>query len=819
MKAIHLKLWVLVTILCASIPVSAYDFAVDGIYYNITSMSNLEVGVTYKELINITNTINGHYWRNDSYSGAITIPQTVNYNNRTFTVTSIEESAFGAGYSIDYTTYWNNRGCNIKSINLPPTVKSIAYCAFQNCLELSCIELPESLETIDDSAFRGSVIETVKIPNMVKTIGTRAFAHCDKLHNIIIGNGVIQIGSEAFTDNKSLLEVFCISQTPPAGLTVNSFSNSHSALEIYVPSIKAYGFGREYLTFPASSFDYTGQPHNIEWANNLKAYKCQIDESECQTDVNAGQYTKYLKVVYSNGIDLSIEIPYDYTINKAPMTLTVNNMQREYGDPNPAFTYEISGFVNEENEETLGATPAFECEATPKSKIGDYRILASLAASNYEITYKYGILSVVKAPLTATILETSKIYGNKNPDFSLTFTGLKNNETSPEWSVKPKFSTTATIDSGVGQYDVTATDGTAMNYEITKYNPGKLTVTKRDLIAKAVDKERQYGEENPDFEIKYTGFVNGDTSNDLISKPTAKCHATKESNAGQYDIIVNGGEANNYNVVCQNGTLTISPLTVGFKNTTNTVTYYDMSVSNSDKYFNYIPEIIGPYNPSEFDLELYFLDKDNKYSYNHSIKISSGEYAGDYVYTNVVRPMYAGKYIFQLKSNGTNPNVAAGNGRAFLTVNTGSCNFTWNASSSIEAYENEESDLGLSFEEDGFSDVNMEYDSEIIELISPTEESKTWKVKGLKIGETWLTVRVNANKNDMGFYNFKDSPTVSKRIIVKKGSAVDEIQSNNEKSVIGIFDINGHEIIKPENFNGILIIKYSDGTSKKVMRK
>lgn len=807
----------LVAMLWASIPVSAYDFEVDGIYYNITSMSNLEVGVTYNTLTRVGDVST---YCNDSYSGDITIPETVNYNNRTYAVTSIEESAFGVKDNhYSYKENYNNHGCKITSINLPTNIKTIARCAFKNCRELSEVKLPASLENLGDYSFYCSSITKIIIPDNVHSIGKRAFANCDNLCNVIIGKNVSNIGDGAFVENKKLLEVFCTGKTPATGLSLKTFSYSHSALEIYVPSIKAYGFGREYLTFPASSFDYSGQPHNIEWTNNLKAYKCQIDESECQTDINAGQYTKYLKATYSNGIDLSIEIPYDYTINKAPMTLTINNMQREYGDPNPTFTYEISGFVNGENEQTLGATPAFECEATQKSKIGDYRILASLAASNYEITYKYGILSVVKAPLTATILETSKIYGNKNPDFSLTFTGLKNNETAPEWSVKPKFSTTATIDSGVGQYDVTASDGTAVNYEITKYNPGKLTVTKRDLIAKAVDKERQYGKENPDFEIKYTGFINGDTSNDLISKPTAKCDATKESNAGKYDIIVNGGKAINYNVVCQNGTLTITPLIVGFKNTTNTVTYYDMSVSNSDKYFNYIPEIVGPYNPSEFDLELYFLDKDNKYSYNHSIKISSGEYAGNYVYTNVDRPMYAGKYIFQLKSNGSNPNVAASDSRTFLTVNTGSCNFTWNASSSIEAYENEESDLGLSFEEDGFSDVNMEYDSEIIELISPTKESKTWKVKGLKIGETWLTVRVNANKNDMGFYNFKDSPTVSKRIVVKKGSAVDEIQSNNEKSVIGIFDINGHEIIKPEHFNGILIIKYSDGTSKKVMRK
>ena len=35
-------------VLCAAMPVSAYDFETDGIYYNIISMADMEVEVTYR---------------------------------------------------------------------------------------------------------------------------------------------------------------------------------------------------------------------------------------------------------------------------------------------------------------------------------------------------------------------------------------------------------------------------------------------------------------------------------------------------------------------------------------------------------------------------------------------------------------------------------------------------------------------------------------------------------------------------------------------------------------------------------------------------
>ena len=83
---------------------SAHDFEVDGIYYNITSSSDLTVAVTYRG-----NSYN-HY--SNEYRGAVTIPSTVTYNSKTYSVTSIREEAF--------------YGCSsLTAITLPASVTSI----------------------------------------------------------------------------------------------------------------------------------------------------------------------------------------------------------------------------------------------------------------------------------------------------------------------------------------------------------------------------------------------------------------------------------------------------------------------------------------------------------------------------------------------------------------------------------------------------------------------------------------------------------------------------------------------------------------------
>ena len=69
---------------------------------------------------------------------------------------------------------------------------------------------------------------------------------------------------------------------------------------------------------------------------------------------------------------------------------------------------------------------------------------------------------------------------------------------------------------------------------------------------------RLYNEENPDFEVLYSGFVGNEDESVLNEVPVASTTATKTSNVGTYTIKVSGGNADNYTFSYTSGTLTIN---------------------------------------------------------------------------------------------------------------------------------------------------------------------------------------------------------------------------------------------------------------------
>ena len=101
MKQNKLKYLMSLVLLLSVLPASAYDFMVDGIAYNIYGNN---VHVTYTEFQSSSN-----------YSGLmgnLVIPETITYNNETYTVTAIGEYAF-----------WHCGG--LTSVTIPNSVTSI----------------------------------------------------------------------------------------------------------------------------------------------------------------------------------------------------------------------------------------------------------------------------------------------------------------------------------------------------------------------------------------------------------------------------------------------------------------------------------------------------------------------------------------------------------------------------------------------------------------------------------------------------------------------------------------------------------------------
>ena len=127
-------------------------------------------------------------------SGAVVIPEIVEYAESTFRVTSIGMGAFAF--------------CeNISTITLPVTITNIGMYAFHECHSLSSINLPEGLVSIGEAAFYkcGSLLP-ITIPSTLTTFGLHPFVDCVNMTKVtILSNSVV---SAVYTKASNLSHVF-----------------------------------------------------------------------------------------------------------------------------------------------------------------------------------------------------------------------------------------------------------------------------------------------------------------------------------------------------------------------------------------------------------------------------------------------------------------------------------------------------------------------------------------------------------------------------------------------------------------------------------
>jgi hypothetical protein len=189
------KLLICMAMLCASITATAYDFEVDGIYYN--KLTNKTCEVTYETTSYKT------------YSGDIAIPQKVSFDGATYTVTSIGSSAFrycsnliSIAFPSSLTSIGDlafNSCTSLATVIIPNSVTAIRKYAFKGCTSLATVIIPNSITSIEDYVFEDCTsLVSVTIPSSVTSIGTAVFMGCISIKNINIPNSVTSIGSAAF---------------------------------------------------------------------------------------------------------------------------------------------------------------------------------------------------------------------------------------------------------------------------------------------------------------------------------------------------------------------------------------------------------------------------------------------------------------------------------------------------------------------------------------------------------------------------------------------------------------------------------------------
>ena len=195
MKKKVFKLLFAIICLLGSTSVSAYDFKVDGIYYEVVSMRDFTCKVVNNGTV-------------DCYTGDIEIPATLSYDNTTWTVVGIGDDAFYECRSVTNVTIPNSvtkiglnafAWCCFTSITIPNSVTEIGIMAFYCCASLTDITIPNSVTEIGISTFYGcSSLTSVTLPNSITMISATMFQECSNLTNVTIPNSITMIGDYAF---------------------------------------------------------------------------------------------------------------------------------------------------------------------------------------------------------------------------------------------------------------------------------------------------------------------------------------------------------------------------------------------------------------------------------------------------------------------------------------------------------------------------------------------------------------------------------------------------------------------------------------------
>ena len=200
---------------------------VNGVYYSLffsNSYSPYDYNTAWVSSQYPIESLNTTY--EPCYSGNIVIPSEIEFDGVTYVVVGIGNSAFKSCdvtsvelpntlESIDYEAFSSSA---IGQIDIPASVYSIDYTAFSNCSNLTSIEVDLNNCTYDSRDNCNAIILTRTntlvygcqssiIPNTVTNIGTSAFQGCTGLRTIVIPNSVTVIGDYAFCGCSGLTNV------------------------------------------------------------------------------------------------------------------------------------------------------------------------------------------------------------------------------------------------------------------------------------------------------------------------------------------------------------------------------------------------------------------------------------------------------------------------------------------------------------------------------------------------------------------------------------------------------------------------------------
>lgn len=192
--------------------IHAYDFTVDGNYYDIVSIKDFTCRLA-KANIGIANFV---------------IPSNVFYNGKNVSVVGI------GGYAFSYNK-------DVVNVEIPSSIISIGNYAFKDCTSLKSVTIPISVTSISEGAFYGcSSLDYINVPKSCKDLPVFLISGCRSLKKFVINNTIDKLPSYRQYGSNDIYDVLygtlSYNTEKIGGVSIDSLIIEDSSNPLYAPS-------------------------------------------------------------------------------------------------------------------------------------------------------------------------------------------------------------------------------------------------------------------------------------------------------------------------------------------------------------------------------------------------------------------------------------------------------------------------------------------------------------------------------------------------------------------------------------------------------
>ena len=209
-----MKLFCFILLSITSVSLSAYDFEVDGLYYNIIDNELWDMDYPTVEVTNcgLIKKDDKPYLQYDEYEmDTIIVPNTVYHDGIEYHVIGLGNMSIYHARNLrslklpDGLLYIDDGALSecrrLSSLDIPESVIIIGKEAFEFCTEIKKLVFPEGLEYLGPGCcYSCSSLESVSLPSTIDMIPNKAFNLCKKLTDVKISEGPRSIGYSAFEE-------------------------------------------------------------------------------------------------------------------------------------------------------------------------------------------------------------------------------------------------------------------------------------------------------------------------------------------------------------------------------------------------------------------------------------------------------------------------------------------------------------------------------------------------------------------------------------------------------------------------------------------